>query len=162
LTLFRNVRLYALIDGKADYHLYNLTRDFRDRSLANSAEANLPAGQGGYSTRERLRRYGPFFAATSGASVGTALVRDPYIVEGDYVRFRELSLTWSLPASLVQRGRLAGASISLGGRNLALWSKYDGWDPEVIGVVDAGTPFNGDVFTLPQTRRVFARLNLQF
>jgi hypothetical protein len=32
----------------------------------------------------------------------------------------------------------------------------------VIGSVDTATPFLADIFTLPQTRRMFARLNLQF
>jgi TonB-dependent starch-binding outer membrane protein SusC len=161
LTLFRTVRLYAQLDGKFDYHVYNLTKDFRDRALANSAEANLPAGQGGYSAYERVRRLGPFFGQNSGTQIGTALVRDPYIVPGDFIRFRELSVTWSLPPSVTRRLRVAGASVSVGGKNLALWTRYDGWDPEVIGVLDPVTPFLADVFTLPQTRRLFTRLTVQ-
>lgn len=161
-SFLRHFRLFALVDGKFDYHVYNLTRDFRDRSLQNSAESQLPAGEGGYSAAERLRRLGPFRAETSGATVGTALVRGPYIVDGDYVRFRELSLTWSVPTDLIRGMRIGGASLSVGGRNLGLWTKYDGFDPEVLGTVDNTTPFLGDLFTLPQARRMFARLNVQF
>jgi TonB-linked SusC/RagA family outer membrane protein len=163
VTLFKNVRLYGQADGKFGHRIYNLTRDFRDRALLNSADVVLPAGQGGYSTFERIRRLGPFFAEQSGAQVGRALVRDPYIVDGDFVRFRELSVSWSLPVSIVSR--LPGAtavSIAVGGRNLGLWTRYDGWDPEVIGVVDPATPFLADVFTTPQSRRLFTRLNVQF
>jgi TonB-linked SusC/RagA family outer membrane protein len=162
VTLFRAFRVHAQLDGKWDYHIYDLTSDFRDRSIGNSGLANLPADQGGFSTYERLRRYGPFRTQTSGSAVGFALVRDPYIVPGDFVRFRELSLTWSVPASLSQRLRLAGTSISVGGRNLGLWSDYPGWDPEVMGTVDVGTPNLADVFTLPQTRRTFARITIEF
>jgi len=162
LTLFRRLRLYALFDGKFDYYVYNLTKDFRDRSISNSAEVRLPADQGGYSAYERLRRLGPFRAANSGATIGNTLVRGPYIEEGDYVRFREISATFTLPETLTRSARLAGASLSIGGRNLALWSDYSGWDPEVLGTVDITTPFLGDVFTLPQSRRAFARLNIQF
>ncbi|MGQ0764639.1 MAG: SusC/RagA family TonB-linked outer membrane protein [Gemmatimonadota bacterium] len=161
-TFLRNFRVFALVDGKFDYHVYNLTRDFRDRSLQNSAEAQLPVGEGGYSMTERLRRFGPFRAQTSGAAVGTALVRGPYIEDGDYVRFRELSVTWTVPQNLIRGLRVGGASLSVGGRNLGLWTKYEGFDPEVLGTVDATTPFLADVFTLPQARRVFARLNVQF
>jgi hypothetical protein len=162
LTLFRNIRVHAQLDGKFDYHVYNLTKDFRDRSLRNSREATLTAAEGGYSAYERVRRLGPFRAERSGAAVGTALVRDPYVVPGDFVRFRELSVTWSLPSALASRFAMAGASISVGGRNLALWTDYDGLDPEVIGTIDNTTPYLADVFTTPQARRLFARLSVQF
>ena len=89
-------------------------------------------------------------------------MRDPYIVDGDFVRFRELSVTWSLPESWSRRLALSSASLSVGATNLALWTDYDGFDPEVIGSLDTATPFLADVFTLPQTRRMFARLNVQF
>lgn len=163
LTLFRTLRIYAQLDGKFRYSLYNLTRDFRDRAVLppNSADVNLPADSGGYSTYERQRRLGPFFTA-SGTPVGAALVRGPYIVPGDYVRLRELAMTWSLPSRFSDWLRLESSAVSVGARNLALWTKYDGWDPEVIGVIDPATPFLGDVFTTPQTRRFFVRLSLQY
>jgi hypothetical protein len=161
LTLFRALRLYALVDGKFDYKVYNLTRDFRDRSLSNSPDVVLPADQGGYSQFERIRRLGPF-VSTTGRTVGRALVRDPYVVPADFVRFRELAATWTLPLNLSQRLRASSASISIGAKNLAFWTKYDGWDPEVIGAIDPVTPFLADVFTTPQSRRFFTRLNVQF
>ena len=162
LTLRRNLRFYAQLDGKFGYKIYDLTQDFRDRSLANSAEAVLPADQGGYSAYERQRRYGPFFTETTGAGVGAALVRDPYMVSGNFIRLRELAVTWSLPTSLGERVHLAGSSISVGGRNLWLSTKYPGWDPEVNGADGLVNLFRADVFTTPQARRVFTRVNFQF
>jgi TonB-linked SusC/RagA family outer membrane protein len=162
MTLFRNVRLYAQFDGKFDYKVYNLTRDFRDRNQKNSAEVNLPVDQGGYSQYESVRRLGPFVTTTAGTAIGNSLARDAYMVSGDYVRFRELSLTWTLPTPMSQRLRVAGASVSVGGRNLNLWTKFDGRDPEVNGADGLNNPFRADVETLPQVRRAFARLNLQF
>ena len=50
----------------------------------------------------------------------------------------------------------------VGGRNLHLWTKFDGRDPEVNGADGLVNPFRADVETLPQVRRAFARLNLQF
>jgi len=162
LTLRRSLRIYAQFDGKRGYKIYNLTQDFRDRSIANSAEALLPADQGGYSAIERLRRFGPFVTQTAGTPVGTALVRDPYMVPGDFVRLREMAVTWSLPTQLGQRLRIPGSSITVGGRNLWLSSKYTGWDPEVNGADGLVNLFRADVFTTPQNRRLFTRLNFQF
>jgi len=161
-TLFKNFRVYAQMDGKFDYKIYNLTNDFRDRTLKNSAEVNAPAGQGGYSLYELIRHTGPFATQTSGTAVGAALVRDPYMTSGDYWRFREFSVAWTLPNTVVQRMRVAGASLAVGGRNLHLWTKYDGRDPEVNGADGLVNPFRADVETLPQVRRAFARLNIQF
>ena len=162
ITLFGNLRIYGQVDGRFNYSVYNLARDFRDRVFQNSGDAALPADQGGYSTAERLRRLGPFFGDVSGSPVGASLVRGPYIEDGDFIRFRELSISWWLPRSLGRRLGLPGSSITVGGRNLALWTKFGGPDPEVIGVVDPITPFRADVFTTPQSRRVFARVTLQF
>jgi TonB-linked SusC/RagA family outer membrane protein len=164
LTLFHSLHISTQLDGKFAYYLWNATRDFRDRTVSppNSADVNLPSDQGGYSAYERQRRLGPFYAQSSGASVGAALVRGPYIVPGDFVRLREVSMTWSLPSRLLRALHLESSAISVGGRNLALWTRYDGWDPEVIGGPDVTTPFLADVFTIPQSRRVFARLNVQY
>jgi len=63
--------------------------------------------------------------------------------------------------------RVSSASLTFGGRNLALWkSDYEGDDPEVLGLgtTSAGLNqlFNADVFTTPPSRRFVVRLNLQF
>lgn len=161
LTLFRVVRLYAQADGKFGHRIYNLTDDYRERILGNAGKTVLPADQGGYSSAERLRRFGPFINS-KGANVGATLVRGDYVQPGDFVRFRELSATLTLPASLSRRVGVSSTSLSIGGRNLALWSRYGGFDPEVIGAIDPITPYLAEVFTTPQTRRLFARVNLQF
>jgi len=162
LRLFGSLRIHAQADGKFGYHVYNLTRDFRDRSIANSGDRQLSEADGGYTAEERLRRLGPFFNERTGAGVGAALVRDPYIVSGDFLRWRELSVTWTVPSSVAGLFRAGGASIMVGGRNLALWTRFDGDDPEILGTADPATPFRADVFTLPHTRRAFVRLNLEF
>jgi len=162
LTLHRNLRFYAQFDGKFGYKIYDLTKDFRDRSLANSAEAVLPADQGGYSAYDHLLHYGPFVTQTAGTPVGTSLVRDPYIVSGDFVRLREMAVTWSLPTQFGERLHVAGSSITVGGRNLWLSTKYPGWDPEVNGADGLVNLFRADVFTTPQSRRLFTRFTFTF
>jgi hypothetical protein len=54
-----------------------------------------------------------------------------YYEDGSFTRLRELSLTYAMPASLLQRLGLDAASVTLSGRNLALWSAYRGADPEI-------------------------------
>jgi TonB-linked SusC/RagA family outer membrane protein len=167
LTLFGNVRLHALFERKSGYTVLNLNQEFRDRSSRSSASVNLPEGEGGYSATERLRRLGPYFGETNGLPVGAANVKEPYIQPGDHVRFRELTATVFLPAPLAQRFGAAGASLTLGGRNLGLWgSDYEGHDPDVLGTGPQASGlnqlFNSDVFTTPPPRRWIARVNVRF
>lgn len=166
-TLFRNFRLYALLERKSGYYSYNVNQENRDRSRLNSAQVQLPADEGGYSAEERLRRLGPYASEKTNAVVGVANVKEPYIQKADHVRLREVSMTWAVPASLLRTARVSGASITLGGRNLALWKsgfEYD--DPDVLGIGGAASGVNQianiDVFTTPPTRRYVVRLNIQF
>jgi len=94
-------------------------------------------------------------------------VKDPYMQKADFIRLREVSVTFQLPQSLLRTSRVAGASLTLGGRNLGLWkSDYEGDDPEVLGLGTTSSGinqlFNADVFTTPPSRRFIARLNVQF
>jgi hypothetical protein len=67
-----------------------------------------------------------------------------FFEDGDFVRFRELDMTFHVPESLVQRylrGRSLVATASV--RNIGiLWTKYKGVDPEAFGTTgDAPSEF---------------------
>ena len=53
------------------------------------------------------------------------------IKAADFLRWRELSLTYRVPRDFAQRVNLRNLSFTIAGRNLALWTKYDGVDPEL-------------------------------
>ena len=52
------------------------------------------------------------------------------IEQADYVRFRELSLSYVVPGNLVEGLGLSRMTLSVAARNLALWTKYTGIDPD--------------------------------
>jgi TonB-linked SusC/RagA family outer membrane protein len=168
-TLFRIFHLQALLESKSGFRIFDITHNFGDRFFSNTPGVVLPAGQGGFSTEERLRRLGPYQTQSGKAVLGTfGVVDDPYIHKGDFVRFRELSATVSLPNGLARQLRSTQSSLTVGVRNAALWTSYPG-DPEVLssGPGAADSPqlkqfVNQDEFALPQPRRWIARLNLQF
>jgi len=167
VTLFKNVRLYAQLESKTGHYAYNVNLENRERSRLNTFDVVNPADKGGYSAEERLRRLGPYVSEKTGAAVGVANVKDPYMQKADFIRLREVSVTFQLPQSLLRTSRVAGASLTLGGRNLGLWkSDYEGDDPEVLGLGTTSSGinqlFNADVFTTPPSRRFIARLNVQF
>lgn len=57
-------------------------------------------------------------------------INEAHVHETTYVRFRELSLGYSLPGSILKNSFFNTVSLSLVGRNLFLWTKYPNFDPE--------------------------------
>jgi len=89
--------------------------------------------------------------------------------DGDFIRLREIALTYNIPASLAARLKSRSASLTLSGRNLWLATKYSGLDPESnengrgsVGGADANFLVSTDGFGLPLQRRVSLILNLSF
>ena len=167
--LFGNFRVATLIDTKRDFLVYNNTDFFRETQLVRSDRRLDPTV---LSPEERLRRYGnqvpgrPAFVQENGAPSNVNEVREEFLQPGDFVRFRELSVTYTIPSGVSARLlRGLGGSIGVAFQNLALWTDYEGPDPEVI----SSTANNGtaqfardDFLTLPNPRRALFRVNLNF
>jgi hypothetical protein len=94
---------------------------------------------------------------------------------GDFVRWRELSLTYNASPSIAQRVGARDMSITLAARNLKLWTGYMGVDPEVnqqgvtnsVGLsnqaaLDANFVDGVDAYTLPLQRRFSINVKLGF
>jgi hypothetical protein len=99
---------------------------------------------------------------SQGQPVAPTAVDDPYVEDGSFVRLREVAVTYSLPEGVANRLGASGASLTLGGQNLGLWTKYSGLDPEVVSSVSLSDYARDDFFASPQPRRWVARFNLQF
>lgn len=80
-----------------------------------------------------------------------------FMEKGDYLRFGELSLTYQLPDRMAGSLGLGRTTISLGGRNLHVWTGYSGMiDPGSAPTGGAGNSVflqNIDYITAPSTRR---------
>jgi hypothetical protein len=66
-----------------------------------------------------------YFAARRG-------VFEEYVEKGDFVKLRELSLSYGIDAGLLRRlgaRSASGATLTIAGRNLRTWTDYTGWDP---------------------------------
>ncbi len=128
----RTVRLSAMVDYKGGHLVYNNTERIRCASRFNcegliNPDAPLFEQARTVMVREHPRR------SVAG-----------FFEKGDFVRFRELSLAWSAPRSMVQRvfrGRTL--TTTLAARNLGiLWTDYLGVDPEAFGTTgDAPSSF---------------------
>lgn len=166
-TFFDQLRLTALFDTKRDFLVYNNTAFFRETQLVRS-DARLDPTL--LSARERLRRYGnpdpaaPAFVQENGQPATVNEVRDAYLQPGDYVRFREIGLSWDIPDNwLGFTNAIRSATLGLAVRNVALWTNdaYTGEDPEVIS--NGSTQFTRTEFlTQPSPRTTVLRLHITF
>jgi TonB-linked SusC/RagA family outer membrane protein len=88
-------------------------------------------------------------------------VNEAHVYETSFVRFRELSIGYNLPASLLKNTFLKGVTVSIVGRNLALWTSYPNFDPETstTGAVNAQ---GLEYIALPQSKSFGGKLSVTF
>lgn len=157
-TFFGNLRLFAQLAWANDYILYNNSDQFRERQFG-TGERWVRRNEI-LTDEERLGRFGPFRNST-GATVGAAQVNEAYFEDASFIRLREVSLSYTVPSNVAALFRANSATLTVAGRNLALWTDYLGPDPEVLSAATAGFG-RTDFLTLPQPRRLVARVNLAF
>jgi TonB-linked SusC/RagA family outer membrane protein len=128
----RRFRLSALVDYKGGHYTYNNTERIRCLSRNNCSGLINPQSSAFEQARTVMGREHPSRSVSG------------YFEEGDFIRFRELSLTFNAPERWAGR-YLRGRSLNITGavRNLGiLWTKYTGVDPEAFGTTgDAPSEF---------------------
>jgi TonB-linked SusC/RagA family outer membrane protein len=114
----RKLRLYAMLDSKTGHVFENTNARFLCTNNAASSDRSNPDA----SLKDQAR-----CVAALRASPTTT---NGYLEKGDFIRLREVSATFNLPQRWSQVVRAGDISLSVAGRNLALWSDYSGVDPE--------------------------------
>lgn len=147
-TLWRLVRLTALLDYRGGYKNYNATTEFRCVNLGvpNCVEA--------YDKSSPFDRQVRLVASAMANESG-------YVEDASFVKLRELALQLTAPRAWAGRAHVGGLSLTLAARNLATWTDYTGLDPEVNA--NAGTNFiTSDFLTQPPVRYFVTRLTVNF
>ncbi len=176
---FKNFRLYTLFEYQAgNFYVNNLTDGFRQRS--SGIGRNTPAAArverdyitGGVDENFIPQNNAQVRLDATEEWVYKLLALDPFaglnvIQEADFLRWREVSLTYSFPAHVTNQLNIRRLSLSVSGRNLMLWTKYGGVDPEVNEIGrDGGNDLQNnfllgtDAWNMPLPRRVIFTLNL--
>jgi hypothetical protein len=144
-------RVTALFDHKGGFSILNGTERIRCQSRNNC--------RGTYDATAPLWMQARAVAVreTSGNT------QFGFMENGTFTRFRELSASWAIPPSLVSRTSFAKEmSLAFTVRNLHVWTKYSGIDPESNS--DAGSTLNTqtDFQAAPPPTYFLVRLNLVF
>ena len=88
---------------------------------------------------------------------------DFLITRSNYARWRELTVTYDVPNRIAQKAGANHASLSVSGRNLGLWTSYQGFEPEAMFLGGSrGGNAAWEQTTLPQLRTWMVSLNLGF
>jgi TonB-linked SusC/RagA family outer membrane protein len=117
--LKRTLRISALFDYKGGSSLQNNEEGFLCQQTTSCPETSLPGIATWRQARSIAQRDTP------------ARTQWGYFEPLQFWRFREMSLTYTLPQNLAAKYiRAQNASISLGARNLHVWTKWTAADPE--------------------------------
>ena len=145
ITVFQRFHLYGLVDGRFGNKLFNSTEQFRC-GLSNCRGRNDPTAP--------LAEQAAAVANILGTQAG-------YMEDADFVKFRELSLTYDAPANWATRIGASSLSVTIAGRNLATWTKYKGLDPE-LNEAGQNNFTTADFLTQPPVRYWIGRINVAF
>jgi TonB-linked SusC/RagA family outer membrane protein len=145
MTFWNLFRVSALFDYKGGHKLFNQTRDLRCRSYVN-CEAAFEGSLEEQATIIARSEYGSWAG---------------YIEDADFVKFRELAVTFMLPETWTQSFKASDLRLTLAGRNLATWTEYSGLDPEVNSYGQANFLVR-DISALPPNRVFTLRVDANF
>ncbi len=159
-TLAKRVRVRALLDGVFGNKIMNLSTRAQNAGIASNSK----------SYERELLPYGDPRKLPPGFNARTQGIFEYWIEDGTFVKLRELSASYTLDAPGVRRYFRDGVDLTLSGRNLAVWTNYSGYDPEInlfgtnaggIGSVqttsaDRGFDFGG--YPIPRVWQLSARI----
>jgi TonB-linked SusC/RagA family outer membrane protein len=146
-----------------------------DRKLRISSLFDYRGGNKHYNNTERIRctrpncngMFNPNASFEEQAMVVASInapqrTLDGYYQPGGFVKWRELAASYDLPTALLTKTRARSANVVLSVRNLKLWTKYRGTDPESDFTATGGgdTPSEFQTFGSPTLFQM--RLNFTF
>lgn len=122
----------------------NQTRDQLERWQQPGDVTDVPQARLGYSNGDQIRS-------------------SRYLSEGSYLRLKNVTLSYDLPARWFSKAGLRDVRVYATGTNLLTFTKYDGWDPEVTTDYLASNIIYGvDFYSAPQPKNIVFGLRLGF
>jgi hypothetical protein len=181
VSFLNNFSVSTLFEYKVgNFYINNLTDAFRQsnaligRNTPEAADVQVDYLTGGLDGSGNPENSGEVRVEALKTWLNELLALAPFsglntIKQADFVRWRELSLTYNVPKSFTGRFNLRNLSFTVAGRNLALFTKYDGVDPELNAVgrgsgsqLDQNFLSGVEAFGFPIPRRIEFRMRLGF
>ncbi|UKT64684.1 SusC/RagA family TonB-linked outer membrane protein [Pedobacter mucosus] len=178
---YKNVSLFVLFDRIAGNDFFNGTRGSL-YSIGTHADQGqtVVAPQGGLkdvngnliaagtSFQGQIKDFGAGPVAINQAwwqgrgSASNSASYKQFVEDGSTTRLREATLRYSINAKSIKfLSKLSSIDFNVTGRNLVLWTKYTGTDPEV-NISGAGLARGQDWFTNPNTKSVLFSVQVRY
>jgi TonB-dependent SusC/RagA subfamily outer membrane receptor len=120
-TIAKKLRFRALLDGVFGNKIMNLSTRAQNAGIASNSK----------SYERELLPYGDPRKLPPGFNARTQGIFEYWVEDGTFVKLRELSASYTLSSLGVSRFFGDGVDLTLSGRNLKVWTKYSGYDPEI-------------------------------
>ncbi|MBV7531910.1 SusC/RagA family TonB-linked outer membrane protein [Chitinophaga sp. sic0106] len=157
-------QLSFLVDGKWGNKIYSGTSDYSYYFGLN--KATLQGREGGLNIKAQdpadPTKYVDKNVAAQDYYQNIAFtIAEPFIYKGDFIKLRQVILTYALPSSVLTKSPFTGASLSFVARNLwIIYKDLPGIDPESSYTSGAGQ--GAEVMGYPQARSFGLNLNVRF
>jgi outer membrane receptor protein involved in Fe transport len=152
-TLFKRLRLYALVDFKRGNKLLNAIEQFRC-----SGELGIGYCDANY----HPENYSPIYLAQLDPTRNATGLNEAFFQDASFVKLREVSASYTLPESWFKGVGISRAVVTLAGRELHTWTDYRGVDPEVNALASASDFTSFDQGVIPPLSQLVATINLTF
>ncbi|MEX2478123.1 MAG: SusC/RagA family TonB-linked outer membrane protein [Gracilimonas sp.] len=90
---------------------------------------------------------------------------EAYVQEASYVKLREIGLSYTVPTETLQQifgNSVSGIRLGVSANNVWMWTKYDGYDPEVSTFGTQSINQSVDVAPYPSARKVLFNVKFDF
>lgn len=95
-------------------------------------------------------------------SNGSSFPLDVNVFSGDYIKLRNITMTYNLPKAITDKWKISSARFYVNGNNLFMITKYPGPDPEVSSNGNGSSNFGIDRNTVANQRTITVGVNVSF
>ena len=93
--------------------------------------------------------------------IAGAVIHSWAVEDGSFLRLNNLTIGYTLPEDISKKIGVSRLRVFATGRNLKIWTKYSGYDPEVDNIKNPLTP-GVDYSSFPRSRSYTVGINLNF
>ncbi len=158
---YKSISLRAFANFVSGGLVYDQTFAGSDGAYQTYNEAVLQKGQ----TRwEKAGDIATHPKAVYGGNLNSNKPSSRFLEDGSYIRLRNITLGYQLPANLLSKARIANAKLFVSGDNLWTGTNYLGTDPEVALSPGNGATIgnSGSAYKYPISKKILFGINIEF
>jgi TonB-linked SusC/RagA family outer membrane protein len=159
---YKNVRLSVFLQGSQGNDMFNASRIETESMIDPRNQTTVVLNR--WKTPGQVTD----IPRSTPNNSNNSLISTRYVENGSYMRVKSATLSYDLPASVLNKIKLKSLRVYVTGENLFTITDYTGFDPEVNFQGTTGTAGDAnksqgiDFGTYPQTRNLIFGLNVSF